>query len=159
VGTRSTATLGDVVAALLDAREAPATMRFDAVLAAAVAAGSVDPEVARALRWWQRQSVREATDHARTVLPPALAALAEAAAGARAATTAADEAWRAAGGRDPLEDAPATEAAAPAQPAPAQPAATAAPAMPTDRTPRETAPADAAQSRRRLVVAGLTRTG
>src|SRR4051812_9092893 len=99
------ATLGDVVAALLDAREAPATMRFDAVLAAAVAAGSVDADVARALRWWQRQSVREATDHARTVLPPALAALADAAAGARAATASADEAWRAAGGSDPLEPA------------------------------------------------------
>src|SRR4051794_38181657 len=132
-------------------------MRFDAVLAAAVAAGSVDAEVAKALRWWQRQSVREASEHAMTVLPPALAAIAESAAAARAASAAADEAWRSAGGSDPLE---AASAAAPVVPAaPAVPAETSVPVPASEPIADQTSPMDAAQHRRRLVVAGLIRTG
>ncbi len=65
----------DLVGGLLDARLDPATERFDAELAAAVADGTVPPEVARTLRFWQRASVRGLVEHARNVLPPALAAL------------------------------------------------------------------------------------
>jgi hypothetical protein len=65
----------DLVGGLLDARLDPATERFDAELAAAVAAGTVTGDAARTLRFWQRASVRGLVDHARHVLPPALAAL------------------------------------------------------------------------------------
>ncbi len=65
----------DLVGGLLDARLDPATDRFDAELAAAVAAGTVTGDAARMLRFWQRASVRGLVDHARHVLPPALAAL------------------------------------------------------------------------------------
>lgn len=64
----------DVVAGLLDATPATATERFDAELADAVAAG-LDPGVARALRWCQRESVRAVREHAAVVLPPVIAAL------------------------------------------------------------------------------------
>jgi hypothetical protein len=65
----------DLVGGLLDARLDPATERFDAELAAAVAAGTVTGDAARTLRFWQRASVRGLVDHARHVLPPALTAL------------------------------------------------------------------------------------
>ena len=65
----------DLVGGLLDARLDPATERFDAELAAAVAAGTVTGDAARTLRFWQRASVRALVEHARQVLPPALAAL------------------------------------------------------------------------------------
>lgn len=64
----------DVVVGLLDATPAVSTERFDAELAEAVTAG-LDPGVARALRWWQRESVRAVRDHAAVVLPPVIAAL------------------------------------------------------------------------------------
>jgi hypothetical protein len=68
----------DLVGGLLDARTDPATARFDADLAAAVADGSVTQAAAHRLRFWQRASVRALTDHARTVLPVALGAVAAA---------------------------------------------------------------------------------
>jgi len=70
----------DIVGGLLDARLDPATRCFDAELASALAAGTVTAEAARTLRFWQRASVRGLVEHARYVLPPALAAL--------------DESWR-----------------------------------------------------------------
>lgn len=65
----------EVVDSLLDVRTDPATERFDAELAAAVADGTVSPEAAHRLRFWQRASVRALADHVRTVLPVALGAL------------------------------------------------------------------------------------
>ena len=65
----------DLVGGLLDAREDPAVVRFDAELAAAVTRGEVSPETARRLRAWQRASVRGVADHVRAVLPSVLTAL------------------------------------------------------------------------------------
>ena len=60
---------------LIDARTDPATARFDAEMAEAVAAGALSEETAARLKFWQRASVRAVADHARTVLPVALGAL------------------------------------------------------------------------------------
>ena len=65
----------EAVAALLDAVPMDATERFDAELAHAVTEGRVDAEVARTLRWWQRESVRAVRDHAAVVLPPIISGL------------------------------------------------------------------------------------
>ena len=65
----------DLVGGLIDARADPATARFDAELADAVAAGALPEETATRLKFWQRASVRAVADHARTVLPVALGAL------------------------------------------------------------------------------------
>ena len=65
----------DLVGGLIDARADPATARFDAELADAVAAGALSEESATRLRFWQRASVRAVADHARTVLPVALGAI------------------------------------------------------------------------------------
>jgi hypothetical protein len=65
----------DLVGGLIDARADPATARFDAELADAVASGSLPEETATRLRFWQRASVRAVADHTRTVLPVALGAL------------------------------------------------------------------------------------
>jgi hypothetical protein len=65
----------DLVGGLIDARADPASARFDAELADAVAAGALLEETATQLRFWQRASVRAVSDHARTVLPVALGAL------------------------------------------------------------------------------------
>jgi len=72
----------ELVAGLLDARDDVATARFDAELAAAQDSGHLDAATARSLRWWQRAAVRAAVDHARTALPPVLAALDQAQAAA-----------------------------------------------------------------------------
>jgi hypothetical protein len=83
---------GDLVGGLLDARTDPATARFDAELAVFVTNGTVSPEAARTLRFWQRASLRNLVDHARVVLPPALAAL-EAARTHSSQTVFAEEEW------------------------------------------------------------------
>jgi len=73
----------DLVGGLLDDREDPASVRFDAELAAAVTRGEVIPETAKRLRAWQRASVRGVADHVRAVVPTVLAALESARADAR----------------------------------------------------------------------------
>lgn len=82
---------------LLDARARSASLRFDEVVAGAAAAGTLSPELARELRYWQRASVHEVTDHIRTVLPAvlpvALSALSAAGETATEATEAAAAAW------------------------------------------------------------------
>jgi len=65
----------DLVAGLVDARHDEATGRFDAEVASAVEAGTITAETAHRLRFWQRASVRSLADHAKTVVPTALAAL------------------------------------------------------------------------------------
>ena len=62
----------DLVNGLLDARSDPATARFDAELATAVAAGELSRHTAQRLRFWQRAAVNAADDHARTVVPAVL---------------------------------------------------------------------------------------
>jgi hypothetical protein len=112
---------GDVVAAMLAAREAPATRRFDDALVAAVAAGLLDEDTARTLRWWQRAAVREVADHARTVLAPVFAALVESAGNAADAVAMADDAWARAGGRSLDPSRPAARQPAAAEPAAREP--------------------------------------
>lgn len=93
----------DVVAGLLDATPAASSDRFDAELAEAVAAG-LDPGVARALRWCQRESVRAVREHAAIVLPPVISALV------------ASEAAQAGHAAEPLAIATAPQADSPAAP-------------------------------------------
>jgi hypothetical protein len=108
----------DLVGGLLDAREDPAVVRFDAELAAAVTRGEVSPEAAKRLRAWQRASVRGVADHVRAVLPTVLAALESARADALAQVVELAAAFDDAGtSSDPAGDAPAP--LIPAQTAPA----------------------------------------
>lgn len=90
----------DLVAGVLDLRDDPATRRFDAELADAVAAGDLDEDTARTLRWWQRASVRAVVEHAATVIPGVAVAVEEARAGATRAVTEQAAAWER--GRLPL---------------------------------------------------------
>ena len=83
-----------VVAALLDARPAPASARFDAELDAALDEHRIDPGTARTLRWWQRTAVREAESYASHTLPGVLAARDEADAAAARDCAAAEASWQ-----------------------------------------------------------------
>lgn len=85
----------DLVAALVSTRTDHATARFDEVLAAAEAAGTIDGPTARTLRWWQRESVRAVTEHVVEVLPATISRMAAADTAARASVVASDRAWSA----------------------------------------------------------------
>ncbi|MDQ6649363.1 MAG: hypothetical protein M3Z02_04525 [Actinomycetota bacterium] len=117
-----------LVAAALQVRADPATCRFDEVLAAAVADGSVDATVGRELRFWQRESVRAVVDHVETVLPVVLTASNEADRAAVDAVHSAGQSW--------------SQAARTGHPSPVHPG--------------RTSPDDLAVRRRHTVVAGLT---
>lgn len=95
----------DLVAGVLEARRDLATERFDAEISVAEAEGRIDARTARALRWWQRESLRALVEHARTALPPALTALDQAQADAAQAAEDAAEAWARAVG-DSVEPGP-----------------------------------------------------
>jgi hypothetical protein len=143
----------DLVAGLLDVRADPATDRFDAELAAAEEDGRVDPQTAKVLRWWQRESLRALVDHARTVVPPTLLAIEQAAGGAGREAEEASQSWARAAGDDlggrattSTRGEPAGPVAGPSRPDP--PVAQERPVPP---------PTDLAEHRRRLLVAGLTR--
>ena len=69
------AAYADLVAAVLDLRSPVATATFDRALSAALAAGTLTEELARELRWLQRESVRDVVTHASNVLPATLVAL------------------------------------------------------------------------------------
>jgi hypothetical protein len=71
----ATSSYADLLSALLAARTDPATARFDAEIAAAEAAGGIDGDTARALRWWQRESLRGLTEHVVDVVPAVLSTL------------------------------------------------------------------------------------
>lgn len=73
--TRRSTAYADIVAGLVDAREDMTTERFDREIASALQAGRLDEELARTLRWWQRESVRAVRDHLIEVLPPVLESL------------------------------------------------------------------------------------
>ncbi|MBI1376319.1 MAG: hypothetical protein GC157_02380 [Frankiales bacterium] len=77
-GSARASAYADLLSALLALRTDPATARFDAELAAAEAAGLVDGQVARTLRWWQRESMRGLADHLAAVLPDLLTELRDA---------------------------------------------------------------------------------
>jgi hypothetical protein len=96
--------LTDVVLALFDARPTPALERFDAEVAAAVAAGKLDTEAARTLRWWQRESDRGVRDYLAAVLPGVLDSLESATLDAAGGVRAAADAWRRAGSVDRAAD-------------------------------------------------------
>ncbi len=97
-GGVSTAAYASLVTALVGVRRDPATARFDAELAAAEAAGGVDPSVARTLRWWQRESVRGVEAHLAGVLPAVLTSLATAEHTALDAVASSAASWAAATG-------------------------------------------------------------
>src|SRR5665213_527934 len=67
-----------LVAALLGVRPDYASTRFDAEIAAALAANRLDVATARTLRWWHRASVREVEAYANSVLLVVLATRSEA---------------------------------------------------------------------------------
>ena len=66
---RNVAGYAALLGALLDTRRDEATARFDAELDAALASNRIDAATARALRWWQRASVRSAESYLGSVLP------------------------------------------------------------------------------------------
>lgn len=158
----------EVVSAVLDARADPASARFDEELAAAQQAG-LPPEVARALRYWQRASVRAALDHARTTLPTVVGALVQSVADAATAVDEQDQAWRAAtesvagtarlrpvGQHEaPAAGANAAERTAPPPDIPADDAAVARPVTPFGQDPVPAAVPLRPTEPRRLLVAGL----
>ena len=74
----------DLVAAVLDLRSSATRESFDEALAQARDSGAIADDLARQLRWLQRQSERALVEHAESVLPPALVALDQSAAGAHA---------------------------------------------------------------------------
>jgi hypothetical protein len=128
----------DLVSGLLDARDDPATLRFDEELAAAVEAGEVTPHAAHRLRYWQRACLRALSDHVLTVFPASLGALAEA---REDAGRYADQAARM------LADAAraAQAAAGRTDPAPGEPAVITLPADAPAARPRAAQPETAAQ--------------
>jgi len=90
---RSTA-YADLLQALIAVRADPATARFDAELARAEADGRLDGPTARALRWWQRETLRGLTDHLADVLPDVLDRLADADDAARDAVHDSERSWQ-----------------------------------------------------------------
>ena len=136
------AAYADLVSGLLDLRTDPATERFDAELATAEDEGRIDPQTAKVLRWWQRESLRTMVEHASTVLPPTMLALEKSASGSEREVEVSAQSWaRAAGNdgasaRDDDDDDEADE---------------------NDNEPPAPPPTDLTEHRRRLLVAGLTR--
>ena len=82
-----------LVGALLDTRRDEATVRFDAELDAALASDRIDDATARALRWWQRASVRSVESYLRAVLPGLVALQDDADAHARTEAAEAAASW------------------------------------------------------------------
>ncbi|BEP11884.1 hypothetical protein acdb102_01950 [Acidothermaceae bacterium B102] len=161
--------LDSLLQSLLAARTQPAADQFDDVVAAAVSEGTLPADLARQLRYWQRASVHEVTDHVRSVLPAvlpvALDAVTTSADDARRAAAAAVEVWS--GRDDGPADPPVRERhqhPAPSHDVPvAAEAVLSAPdviALPAEADqPAETDHARSSQhARRRLFVAGLTST-
>lgn len=83
----------EVLASLLALRPDPATLRFDTVLSELLAQDRIDPEAARELRWWQRESVRSVGDYLGDTAPALLVALESSRQTAEDAAAAAARAW------------------------------------------------------------------
>lgn len=90
---RSTA-YADLLQALIAVRTDPATARFDAELARAEADGRLDGPTARALRWWQRESLRGLSEHLADVLPDVLDRLGNADDAARESVLDSEQSWQ-----------------------------------------------------------------
>lgn len=154
-----TSAYADLVAGVLDARSDAATQAFDAEIAVAESEGRIDARTARALRWWQRESLRSLVEHSRTALPPALAALGQAQADAARGTADAAESWARAVGDTTAPPPPGPDLRRPAPPAPSV-VASAAEAAEAPRSSLSdvtlAAPPDLRERRRRLIVAGLS---
>lgn len=69
------AAYADLVAAVLDLRSPATRDAFDEAVIGAQQTGAITEELARQLRWLQRQNERAMVEHAESVLPPALVAL------------------------------------------------------------------------------------
>ena len=154
----------DLVAGLLDVRADPATDRFDAELAAAEEDGRIDPQTAKVLRWWQREALRALVDHARTVVPPTMLAIEQAAGGAGREAEEASQSWARAAGDDlgartasPTRGEPTGGTTTTTHLAGGPVAAPSRPPAPAEQERPVTPPTDLAEHRRRLLVAGLTR--
>ena len=139
------AAYADLVSGLLDLRTDPATERFDAELAAAEDEGRIDPQTAKVLRWWQRESLRTMVEHASAVVPPTMLAIEQAAAGSEREVEVSAQSWARAGGS--TGDSGTETSADPATPG----------ADPTGLDAAVPPPTDLSEHRRRLLVAGLTR--
>jgi hypothetical protein len=135
------AAYADLVSGLLDLRTDPATERFDAELAAAEDEGRIDPQTAKVLRWWQRESLRTMVEHASTVLPPTMLALERSASGSEREVAVSARSWARAAENDEDGDSATDEDSD------------------GDGThePPAPPPTDLSEHRRRLLVAGLTR--
>ncbi len=117
-----------LVDALIALRRDPATERFDEYLTHAQQTGRIDEPTARALRWWQRESLRGVQEHLETLLPGLLGQLERADEQARRAVDMSDQAWRSAAGQDsgtstPTPETPLPKVAAdePTTPEPVEP--------------------------------------
>jgi hypothetical protein len=97
VDARSAA-FSSLLAAVAGSRRDLASARFDEELAAAEAGGSIDPVVARTLRWWQREALRSVEEHLQSVLPALLAGLETADRDAADSVAASAQSWAAATG-------------------------------------------------------------
>lgn len=94
----------DLLQSLLSLRPDLAGERFDQLLAELLAADRIDPDAARELRWWQRESVRAVGDYLDRTAPPLLAALETSQTVAEQATRVAAEAWQRATATEPEPD-------------------------------------------------------
>ena len=158
-----TSAYADLVAGVLDARSDSATQAFDAEIAVAESEGRIDARTARALRWWQRESLRALVEHSRTALPPALAALGQAQADAARGSADAAESWARRSATRRCRRRP-HAAPPPAQPRPAAPSRAGRRrrghgrrgAQPSLGDKTLAAPPDLRERRRRLIVAGLS---
>jgi hypothetical protein len=83
-----------LIDALIALRRDPATARFDEYLTEATAAGLIDEQTARALRWWQRESIRGVEEHLEELLPTVLQQLEAADQAAVRAVEISEHAWR-----------------------------------------------------------------
>jgi hypothetical protein len=69
------AAYADLVAAVLDLRPATTREAFDKAIVDGLSSGTITDDLAKQLRWLQRQNERAMVEHAESVLPPALVAL------------------------------------------------------------------------------------
>jgi hypothetical protein len=143
--TGRSAAYADLLQALIAVRSDPATARFDVELARAEADGRLDGPTARALRWWQRETLRGLTEHLAEILPDVLDRLADADDAAREAVRDSEQSWQEAtrsmpasaiasgdGVSAPTPHSPSPPSAAPHSAAPHSPSAPSAPsAAPT----------------------------
>lgn len=144
------AAYADLVAAVLDLRSSVTTRTFDHVVSEAVEGGRLAPDLARELKWLQRQSLLDLVDHAERVLPTTIVAL------EGVAEPDEDDASSEVSPGDEVAapDVAVPDSTSPPDPPPT-PHAASAPAPPPTSAPPEDSPASVDLTSRRLLVAGL----